>query len=282
MNPNGPYEQPSQPNQPQPSGGNLPPVNSAWPGSAPQVQPLQPAQPPQQPVSYGAQYAQQQFDQPFENQPGNAQPAVDYMGGPSDQMRQEYSIDYLNKIAPQQQKTVNRFAVFGLIGAVIFSAIFAVMLMSNSGAPSANSQLLPVSERITTLQTVSAAQQTELNEVQIAEANAALSSALTSMSTDMGKLLTARKLKTGTKAQVATETAYAASLSKTLSDAYQRGTLDRTYTTQMTYELSVLRGKLTKLKQGSKAKDITDFCDSGIANIDTVLKAYSSFNATKS
>ena len=194
-----------------------------------------------------------------------------------------YSIDYLNQIAPKEQKTVNRFAVIALIAGVLISALFGMILLSNSGGPSANEQLVPLSLRIATLKSVTASQQKHLNENQINEANAALNSSLTTMNTDIEALMKERKLKTSEKSAAAkTEKAYSDELAKTLDDSYQRGTLDRTYTSQMTYELTVLKSKLTKLQRSTKSKELTEFATSASENIDTVLKAYASFEATKS
>lgn len=195
----------------------------------------------------------------------------------------EYSIDYLNQIAPKEQRVVNRFAVFGLIGGGIFAAIFALILISTSGGPSANDQLIPISQRITTLQSVTTTEQTHLAEDQISQANAALSSSLSSMTTSMKTILTERKLKDDAGSSTAkAEKTYATKLTATLENSYQRGTLDRTYTSQMTYELTVLRSRITKLKQTTGSKELLSFCDTALSNIDLVLKAYSTFDATKS
>jgi hypothetical protein len=195
----------------------------------------------------------------------------------------EYSIDYLNQIAPKQQRVVNRFAVFGLIGGGILTAIFALILISASGSPRANDQLIPISERIATLQSVTTAEQTHLAEDQISQANAALSSSLSSMTTSMNTILTERKLKDNSSSSAArVEKTYATKLTTTLENSYQRGTLDRTYTSQMTYELTVLRARIAKLKQSTGSSELLSFCDTALNNIDLVLKAYSTFDATKS
>lgn len=188
-----------------------------------------------------------------------------------------YGVDYLNQIAPQEQKKTNNFAVIALIAAVLISALFGVILISSSGGPSADDQLPSIAARITTLKTVTEAQQPHLRETKITEANAALGSALASMNTDITAILKERKLKSSDKSTTAKkEKTYAGTLAKTLDDSYQRGTLDTTYTSQMTYELSVLRTKLSKLKRTTKTESLTSFATNGITNIDTILKAYES------
>lgn len=278
MDPQNPYQQPQQPAS-QPSPGGLPPLQPQQQAPAQQPQPQ-----PQVNPSYTSQYAQQQFSQPFE-QPGvTTQPAVDYGAQPSDQQREQFSIDYLNKIAPKEQKTVNRFAVFGLIGAVIFSAIFGVILLSisNSGTD-ANSMIPKLDARIQSLKTATAAQQTHLTETEIYEVNASLTSALGSMDAELQAVMKDRKLKKlSDKTAVANEKAYLATLTKTLDDAYQRGTLDRTYVAQMNYQLSLLRGQIIKLKKASSSNTIRTFSDNSLKSIDITLKSYANFSATKS
>ena len=297
MNPQG---QPGQ-NPPGVSPNGVPPIPSGWgqsqsSGSQPQQNTWQrPEQPfqqqaPQTPPQQSPWPTQPQMQQQAPYQPQQPTPIPDYQpqapftppSGANGQSP-EYSIDYLNQIAPKEQRVVNRFAVFGLIGGGIFAAIFALILISASGGPSANDQLIPISERITTLQSVTTTEQTHLAEDQISQANAALSSSLSSMTTSMKTILTERKLKDDAGSSSAkAEKAYAAKLTTTLENSYQRGTLDRTYTSQMTYELTVLRSRITKLKQSSGSKEILSFCDTALSNIDLVLKAYSSFDATKS
>jgi len=282
MNPQG---QPGQ-NPPGVSPNGVPPISNGWG----QPQPTQPQQQnPWQQSQSQQPMPQMQQPSPWPQQPSQPMaqpqptPAPSYQpqapfAPPSGANSQspEYSIDYLNQIAPKQQRVVNRFAVFGLIGGGILTAIFALILISASGSPSANDQLIPISERIATLQSVTTAEQ-------ISQANAALSSSLSSMTTSMNTILTERKLKDNSSSSAArVEKTYATKLTTTLENSYQRGTLDRTYTSQMTYELTVLRARIAKLKQSTGSSELLSFCDTALNNIDLVLKAYSTFDATKS
>ena len=222
--------------------------------------------PPAQPSS--SMSSQHTPMQPIGSQsPQPASPQIDYLGGPSREDRHEYSIDYLNKIAPKEQRNINKFAVFGLIGGVLLTAIFALILMTRSGGPSPNAQLPIVASRISTLQAVTAEQQPHLNVNQISEANAAI--------------MKERKLKAD-KDLTAKETAYREKLSKSLNDSHQRGTLNRTYTSQMRYELTLLRSQVVTLKKAGSTDAIKKLCNNGIENIDLILKSYASFDASKS
>lgn len=285
MNPENPFEQrPSEPTPP----GTYPQQPAA---GVPQPQPsFQPPQPQygQQPPAVPQQPAYPQ--QPVQASPSYPTPAP--LGGPATQPSnlpsgttpENYSVDYLNQIAPTQQKTVNRFAVFGLIGGVLMALIAAIVIMANAGGPDFSSQAKSVQARITTLQTVADAEQPNLKENAISEANSALSSALTSMNADLTALMKAKGLKASSSSSATiskTEKTYAANLQKKLDDSYQRGTLDRTYTTQMTYELTLLRSSLLKMKNTANSKSVNAFTASAVTNIDAILKAYGNFSATK-
>lgn len=197
---------------------------------------------------------------------------------------EQYSVDYLNQIAPTQKKSTNRFAVFALIGGVILAAIAAVVILASSGPPDFSAQAKSAQSRITTLQTVADGQQTHLKENAISEANSSLASALTSMNTELTALMKTKGVKVADSTKVAvtkTEKLYAETLTKKLDDSYQRGTLDRTYATQMTYELTVLRSTLNRMKNTANSKSVTTYVNSAVTNIDAILKAYNAFSATK-
>lgn len=268
------------PDQPQPALAPQQPTPLPHPtqfgtGSLPSLQPspqpqssTQPSQPLTQPVAAIAPAPQQSsLDNPFND-------------SPTGQDTKQFSVDYLNQIAPQEQRTVHRFAVFGLIGGVLFALAIAFFLIINSGGPNFTDQAKSIQARIGTLQTVTDAQQDHLKDSKLVEANATLTTTLKSMDTDLGALMKARGLKLSDnqiKALKKSENGYQTTLSKKLDDAYMRGSLDRTYVTQMNYELTLLRGKLTKLKATSNSKSIDEFCVTGVKNIDVILASYNSY-----
>ena len=268
------------------------PSNPYQPLAQPATRPVQPAQPtapaysvdPQQQQQYYSNPTPRQYNNPVATTSPQPQPApnVDYMGGPSESDQQEYSIDYLNKIAPKEQKVVNKFAMFGLIGAGVFIAIFAFIIMINpSKTPNVKTQTITLSERIATLEATTEKQQTLLNEEEIYSANTALNASLESMNAKLTTSMKTAKIKEDKKQKAAEET-YAAKLNKTLDDAYQRGTLDRTYTAQMTYELSILRSRLVAFGKSNVSSEFKEMSANGVKDIDTVLKTLSEFSATKS
>ena len=153
--------------------------------------------------------------------------------------------------------------------------------MVSSQGPDANGQIPTISDRINTLSSVSKNETTKLTQLEISEANASLSSTLTSMKSQLDAIIKERKLKSSGSVKKE-EKAYLEKLQKKLDDAHQKGTLDRTYTTAMTYELSILKSQVNKLNRSSgNNKSIAAFCNSSITSIDTILASYSKFSASK-
>ena len=234
----------------------------------------QPSQPPSEGVP---PVAPQAFSQP------PVAPSSFETQAPTSTTSDMLGTGYLDKIAPTEKKTINRFAIFGLIGGVLVLVIVILAILMNSSGPSLATQAKSINARIATLQTVTDAQQKHLKENSISEANTTLASVLTSMNTDLAGIMKTKKITASdSKTKVASEEkAYSSTLAKKLDDAYQRGTLDRIYAPQMVYELSIMRSKLVALKKSSTSDSIDTFCNTSIANVDAVLKAFTAFSSTK-
>lgn len=198
-----------------------------------------------------------------------------YASNPNDDYN---TVDYLNRIAPQEQHTINRIAIFALIGTVIASVIIILILIINPGASDANSLIQPIRDRTDTLNKVVDENEGRLTQTEIAEANTALNSTLTTMQTRLNAIIKERKIQ---KKSSSTEKSYLEALQKKLNDSYQKGKLDSSYATAMTYELTILKSQLNKLKKVSDSKSIRSFCDESINNINVILKAYHDFASTK-
>ncbi len=295
-----PYTNPQQPYS-QGSANNLPPENPQQP-AAPYNQVYSQQTPQQQTAPnpyYNSQAAQpqqpaypQQTSSLAANQPDQLpqinQTAPSYDTGPqplstfpvyAGSSDDDYNtVDYLNRIAPQEQHTINRIAIFALIGTVIASVIIILILIINPGASDANSLIQPIRDRTDTLNKVVDENEGRLTQTEIAEANTALNSTLTTMQTRLDAIIKERKIQ---KKSSSTEKNYLEALQKKLNDSYQKGKLDSSYATAMTYELTILKSQLNKLKKVSDSKSIRSFCDESTKNLDVILKAYHDFASTK-
>ncbi len=243
--------------------------------------PSQPTAQPYQPQSGG--YNGQAYANPQQPLGATAMAATGADLGAASEPDTSFPVDYLNEIAPKQQPVqVNRFAVFGLIGGVLLLAFAIVMMMVNS-QPNYTKQAQSTLARIETLQAATKEQQSRLTENELSSMNTTLTTSLGSMGTELKSSLKDAKIKTELLGDAKkTEKAYADKLSKTLEDAYLTGSLDRVYAREMSYQLSILKSYLQKLKTASgNRKAIADYVATNSKTLDAATKSFSNFTSTK-
>ena len=243
--------------------------------------PSQPTAQPYQPQSGG--YNGQAYANPQQPLGATAMAATGADLGAASEPDTSFPVDYLNEIAPKQQPVqVNRFAVFGLIGGVLLLAFAIVMMMVNS-QPNYTKQAQSTLARIETLQAATKEQQSRLTENELSSMNTTLTTSLGSMGTELKSSLKDAKIKTELLGDAKkTEKAYSDKLSKTLEDAYLTGSLDRVYAREMSYQLSILKSYLQKLKTASgNRKAIADYVATNSKTLDAATKSFSNFTSTK-
>jgi len=186
--------------------------------------------------------------------------------------RQEYAADYLDQIAPVEQKAANRMGVIGLISGALCLVSLVAFVINSLQPPSLASTILPLQARIETLQAVTEEQNGRLNESAISNANSSLNAVLITMSSDISKITTEKKIKKSNDKKVkAAEANYRSSLANGLALDSARGLLDRTYTAKMTYELNILKTMFKKVLGSTKQEKIEEFVNAAIKNIDATL-----------
>lgn len=248
---------------------------SAYPSNS------QPTAQPYQPQSGG--YNGQAYANPQQPLGATAMAATGADLGAASEPDTSFPVDYLNEIAPKQQPVqMNRFAVFGLIGGVLLLAFAIVMMMVNS-QPNYTKQAQSTLARIETLQAATKEQQSRLTENELSSMNTTLTTSLGSMGTELKSSLKDAKIKTELVGDAKkTEKAYSDKLSKTLEDAYLTGSLDRVYAREMSYQLSILKSYLQKLKTASgNRKAIADYVATNSKTLDAATKSFSNFTSTK-
>lgn len=247
----------------------------AYPGAS------QPTAQPYQPQAGG--YNGQAYANPQQPLGATAMAATGADLGAASEPDTSFPVDYLNEIAPKQQPVqMNRFAVFGLIGGVLLLAFAIVMMMVNS-QPNYTKQAQTTLARIETLQAATKEQQSRLTENELSSMNTTLTTSLGSMGTELKSSLKDAKIKTELIGDAKkTEKAYSDKLSKTLEDAYLTGALDRVYAREMSYQLSILKSYLQKLKTASgNRKAIADYVATNSKTLDAATKSFSNFTSTK-
>ena len=222
--------QPQQPYQPQ--SPQQPPQPSPAPGYIPQPQPAPVPQP--------------QFQQP------------------------QYSIDYLNQIAPQQHKPkgpLPRVVIPLLIGGVVLFLLMALFSALHGGS---SASLPTLAMRLQSLQSVADSAQPNIKSNQLRVTNSNLSLYLTNANRDIATPLKntgsdPTKIKPTAAIQADT-----AKLSATLEDARLNAIYDRVYARNMDYQLSTLLLQMAQLKKSTGSASTRSFIDATSANLTTI------------
>lgn len=231
---------------------------------------------PQNPYQ-GPPYQQQ--PQPGQPQPLPPNPQLTPL--PTQQAYPEaYPVDYLDRIAPpSQQKTLNKVTVFGLIFGFLAVIGFVVfMLVREPGTPDITTQALLSRDRAQTLMKVSNEQRLHFGTNQLTSLNASLAASFNSMSASLTELAGGKSVKNKDKKAIDAEKAYLAALSKKLNDAYLAGTLDRSYATQMSYELRSFKGMINTMHRTSKAPGVVKFYNDNMPTIDKAIKQLTEYS----
>ena len=253
MNPQNPWQQPTQP--PVDQTGQVPVQQNGW---------QQPAAAPQPQAYTGAVSPSPE--------PGS--------------VASQYPVDYLNQIAaPNQVNKLSPLLLFGGIAAVILLAVGAVFFLIQSAAPPDISiQLYTLNERVKTLSTVTSEQGKKITQSELSSINSTLGTVLTSMSTSLGDYMKARGLKSAAPpiTILTAEKSYKEKLSTKLNDSYLTGTLDRSYANEMAYQVAILKSKMLSIKaaaDGSKAYN--DFYATSTTSLGVVSTSLDKFQSTK-
>lgn len=195
----------------------------------------------------------------------------------------QYSIDYLNQIAPKPQKKglSNRLyiAIAGG-GAVLALIIGALMLFSGGGGPTTDMQHLAA--RIESLGKISTSAQKNIKSNSLSGTNSNLSIFLTNADRDIATPLKNNGLdiKKLDKTIVTAEAQTA--LTAKLEDARLNAVFDRTYAREMDYQLATLQALMKKIYNSSNSKSMKDFLAATNTNLLPLMKQLEDFSATSS
>lgn len=226
-------------------------------------QPYQP-QPPQQPP------------QPYQPQgyPSQPQPTAPQ---PQSFQQPQYSIDYLNQIAPQQHKPktpLPRLIVPLLIGGVV---LFLLMALFGALRGGSSANLPTVAMRLQALQTVADGAKSKIKSNQLRVTNSNLSLYLTNANRDIATPLKntgadPAKIKPTAAIQADTD-----KLTSTLEDARLNAVYDRVYARNMDYQLTTLLLQMAQLKKATGSASTRSFIDTTSANLTTIQTQLSTY-----
>lgn len=195
----------------------------------------------------------------------------------------QYSIDYLNQIAPQQKKSApNKLLVIIGILAFLLVVTLAIAGLSQLGGPSSSAKLQTLAARLETLQKVADKAQPNIKSNQLRGTNSSLNLFLANANRDIEEPLGNNGIDIAKldKAIVAREDG--TELNETLEDARLNAVYDRTYAREMSYHLSTILLLMDDIEQSTNSKSLDEFITTTKANLEPVKEQMSDFTGSTS
>lgn len=196
----------------------------------------------------------------------------------------QYSIDYLNQIAPQQQKSglSNRMFMMIIGGGVLLAAIVGMLMLFSGGGSGPTQKMQTFAARVQTLEKIVTAAQKNIKSNDLRSTNSNLSIFLAN--TDQG--MTDPLEKNGISLTKLDKTIVAEEngddLTAKLEDARLNAVFDRTYSREMSYQLTALETLMKSIYGGTKSKSMKDFLQTTDDSLVPIKKQFDTFNATSS
>lgn len=195
----------------------------------------------------------------------------------------QYSIDYLNQIAPKRKGPgVSNKLFFGVIGlGLILVIIFAIVLISSAHGPSQKVQMETMAARFQALQSITDNAGQNISDDNLQSINANLDTELTNINQQIvtplkNNGINAKGLPRNiVKAQALTDT------TSKLTDAKLNAVYDRTYANEMSFQLSELFILMREINNGTHSRSMRAFIQTATSNlqpIDTQLSNFTDAN----
>jgi hypothetical protein len=191
----------------------------------------------------------------------------------------QYSIDYLNNIAPAPQKPgINKRLLIlvaggGVILLIILGSIFAALL--NGGG--SGDKLQTLAARLQTLQTVAHDAQVNIKSNDLRTTNSSLDIYLTNANRDIATPLESRGVNPEKldKSIVAREAG--TELTDALEDARLNAVYDRTYAREMSYQLATVTALIADIDTSTNDSALKKYLETTRANLTPIEEQLANF-----
>jgi hypothetical protein len=194
-----------------------------------------------------------------------------------DQNQNQYSIDYLNEIAPQQKPkgVKDTFFLYIVGGGLLVAAITLILVLTSGSGPTQKMQTLAA--RLTTLQTIASDNQKSLKSGALRSTNSNLTLFLTNTNRDIVQPLASsgvdvKKVDSNIAAKENGE-----ELKQALEDARLNAVLDRTYAREMAYQLQTVAVLLQDIYDSTNSKSLKEFLEKTNVDLQPLIQQFSDF-----
>jgi hypothetical protein len=196
----------------------------------------------------------------------------------------EYPIDYLNQIAPEQKKPLmNSKIVLVIVGiGAILAAVVGFLLLVNSGGASDSQKLQTLSARMQTLEKISKSAEKNIKSSALRSTNSTLSLFLTNANRDIVTPLKNNSIKATNLDKTIVKKEDGAKVITTLENARLNAIYDRTYAREMSFQLDTVASLMKQIYTTTKSKSLKDFLLSTDTNLKPIRTQLADFNAVNS
>ncbi|HMI09034.1 MAG TPA: hypothetical protein VK497_01380 [Candidatus Saccharimonadales bacterium] len=196
----------------------------------------------------------------------------------------EYPIDYLNQIAPEQKKPLMNSKVLLVIVGIgaILAAVVGFLLLINSGGASDSQKLQTLSARMQTLEKISKSAERNIKSSTLRSTNSTLSLFLTNANRDIATPLKNNGIKTANLDKTIVKKEDGAKVTTTLENARLNAVYDRTYAREMSFQLDTVASLMKQIYTTTKSKSLKDFLLSTDTNLKPIRTQLADFNAVNS
>lgn len=213
-----------------------------------------------------------------QNQPQQQPPAPQPEQSPT-----QYSIDYLNQIAPKAPKKPlnNRILILAAGGGILLILIVGILsLLGGGSTPTTNMETL--SARLTTLTKITTDSQKNIKSNQLNGINSNLNIFLTNADHDIITPLKNNGIDPANIDKTITAAENGSALTAKLDDARLNAVFDRTYAHEMSYQLATVHALMQSIYNATKSGSMKSFLQTSDTNLSTIKKQLDDFYATSS
>jgi hypothetical protein len=212
-------------------------------------------------------------------QPSAPQPPQPYILPPV-QEPENSGASYLDSIAaPPKQNTLSSFALWGIIGGIIFTLVITVIFIFNSGSPSRAETFTNYVHRVQALSRLTSSSTKIIQNSELRALNATTVSVLGTANQESSDVLKAVDIKklpaNNAKSPIAAEFS---ELNTKLDNARLNVAYDRVYAREIGYHLAKIRAQINTLHKSSKNKKLRAYLEKTDANLQPLVSQYNQFN----
>lgn len=187
-------------------------------------------------------------------------------------------VNYLDQIAsPEKKPGLSNKLFFALVGGgLIMAALFAILIFNSGSNPTKDLQALAI--KLNNLTRVVEESHEKIKDSKLRSINSSLSIYLTNTTRDIAEPLAAGNIKLK-KEDVDPD---AAVLDEALENARLNATFDRTYASEMRYQLETTSILMNRIYKSTNKKSIKAFLENSSKDLDSLYKQLEMYSASSS